>query len=85
VIQCIFLFLPLNYPAYASSLFAGNDLTRSALAAGAIHFSRPLFGNLGVGRGISILGGLCGGCIVGLYALWYWGPTLRAKSKFAAK
>jgi DHA1 family multidrug resistance protein-like MFS transporter len=77
--------LPFTYPQWAASLFAGNDLTRSALAAGAIHFSRPLFGNLGVGRGISILGGLCAGCVVGLYALWYYGPTLRAKSKFSAK
>jgi len=85
VIQCIFVFLPLTYPQYAASLFAGNDFVRSALACGAIHFSRPLFGNLGLGRGISILGGLTCGCIVGLYALWYYGATLRARSKFSAK
>jgi DHA1 family multidrug resistance protein-like MFS transporter len=85
VIQCIFVFLPLTYPQYAASLFAGNDLVRSSLACGAIHFSRPLFGNLGLGRGISILGGLTGGCIIGLYALWYYGAQLRARSKFSAK
>ncbi|KAK3045701.1 hypothetical protein LTS18_013622, partial [Coniosporium uncinatum] len=51
IIQCIFLYLPLTYPQYAASLFAGNDFTRSTLAAGAIHFSRPLFNNLGVARG----------------------------------
>jgi MFS transporter, DHA1 family, multidrug resistance protein len=85
VIQCIFVYLPLTYPQYAASLFAGNDLTRSTLATGAIHFSRPLFNNLGVGRGISILGGLTAGCCVGLYALWYYSPQLRARSKFSAK
>jgi DHA1 family multidrug resistance protein-like MFS transporter len=85
VIQCIFVFLPMTYPQYAASLFAGNDFTRSTLAAGAIHFSRPLFLNLGVNRGVSLLGGLTAGCCVGLYALWYYGAALRAKSRFAAK
>jgi DHA1 family multidrug resistance protein-like MFS transporter len=85
VIQCIFVYLPLTYPQYAASLFAGNDLTRSTLATGAIHFSRPLFANLGIGRGVSILGGLTAGCCVGLYALWYYSPQLRARSKFSAK
>ena len=37
IIQCIFLYLPLVYPQYAASLFAGNDFLRSALATGAIH------------------------------------------------
>ncbi|KAF2669446.1 MFS general substrate transporter [Microthyrium microscopicum] len=85
VIQCIFVFLPLTYPQYAASLFAGNDFVRSSLATGAIHFSRPLFGNLGVDRGVSLLGGLIVGCCIGLYALWYYGSTLRQRSKFSAK
>jgi DHA1 family multidrug resistance protein-like MFS transporter len=85
IIQCIFLYLPLVYPQYAASLFAGNDFTRSALAAGAIHFSYPLFHNLGVDRGISLLGGLTIGCSVGVYALFFFGERLRAKSRFAAK
>jgi DHA1 family multidrug resistance protein-like MFS transporter len=85
IIQCIFLYLPLVYPQYAASLFAGNDFARSALAAGAIHFSYPLFHNLGVDRGISLLGGLTVGCSVGVYVLFFLGEKLRAKSRFAAK
>ncbi|KAH7378384.1 major facilitator superfamily domain-containing protein [Phaeosphaeria sp. MPI-PUGE-AT-0046c] len=85
IIQCIFLYLPLSYPQYAASLFAGNDFTRSALAAGAIHFAYPLFHNLGVDRGISLLGGLTIGCSVGVYVLFFFGEKLRAKSRFAAK
>jgi DHA1 family multidrug resistance protein-like MFS transporter len=85
IIQCIFLYLPLVYPQYAASLFAGNDFARSALAAGAIHFSSPLFHNLGVDRGVSLLGGLTVGCSVGVYVLFFLGEKLRAKSRFAAK
>jgi len=85
IIQCIFLYLPLVYPQYAASLFAGNDFLRSALATGAIHFSYPLFHNLGVGRGVSLLAGLSAGCSVGVYILFFFGARLRAKSRFAAK
>ncbi|KAF2841587.1 MFS general substrate transporter [Patellaria atrata CBS 101060] len=79
VMQCIFLYLPFTYPQYAASLFAGNDLTRSTLAAGAIHFSRPLYINLGIGRGTSLLAGFTVGCVGGVWALWYWGDKLRAR------
>ena len=85
IIQCIFLYLSLSYPQYAASLFAGNDFARSALAAGAIHFSYPMFMNLGVDRGISLLAGLTVGCSFGVYVLYFCGAKLRAKSKFAAK
>jgi DHA1 family multidrug resistance protein-like MFS transporter len=85
IIQCIFLYLPLSYPQYAASLFAGNDFARSALAAGAIHFSYPLFHNLGVDKGVSLLGGLTVGCSVGVFVLFFMGEKLRAKSRFAAK
>ncbi|KAH8688045.1 major facilitator superfamily domain-containing protein [Phaeosphaeriaceae sp. PMI808] len=84
IIQCIFLYIPLVYPQYAASLFAGNDFARSALAAGSIHFAYPLFHNLGVDRGISLLGGLTVGCSVGVYVLFFFGEKLRAKSRFAA-
>ena len=83
VLQCIFMYLPLTYPQYAASLFAANDFFRSAMAGGAIIFAHPMYQNLGIGRGISILGGLCGGCVLGVWALWYWGASLRKRSKFA--
>ncbi|KAF4247572.1 hypothetical protein CNMCM8980_007210 [Aspergillus fumigatiaffinis] len=85
VIQCIFIYIPMTYPQYAASLFAGNDFMRSALACGAILFSRPLYINLGVGPGISLLAGLTVGCIGGIFALYYYGAKLRARSRFTAK
>lgn len=83
--QCIFIYLPLTYPQYAASLFAANDLCRSMLASGSILYAHPLFVNLGIARGVTLLAGLlCGGC-VGLWVLYFYGGKLRAKSKFAMK
>ena len=83
LIQCIFIYIPLSYPQYAASLFAGNDFFRSALAAGAILFARPLFINLGVGRGVTLLAGLTVTGILGILALWHYGAALRSRSRFA--
>jgi DHA1 family multidrug resistance protein-like MFS transporter len=83
VMQCIFVYVPLSYPQYAASLFAGNDFLRSAFACGSILFGRPLFINLGVGKGVSVLGGLSVIGIIGMFVLYAYGAKLRARSKFA--
>lgn len=83
VMQCIFIYIPLSYPMYAASLFAANDFFRSALACASVIFAHPLFGNLGVDRGVSLLGGLSVIGIVGIWLLYYYGARLRALSKFA--
>ncbi|KAL9016084.1 MAG: hypothetical protein Q9185_006551 [Variospora sp. 1 TL-2023] len=83
IFQCIFVYVPLSYPTYAASLFASNDFFRSSLAFASILFARPLFVNLGVGRGVSLLGGLSCLGVVGMWALWWSGARLRARSKFA--
>jgi DHA1 family multidrug resistance protein-like MFS transporter len=83
VMQCIFVYIPLSYPKYAASLFAANDFFRSALACGSVLFAHPLFGNLGVARGVSLLGGLSVIGIVGIWLLYFYGSRLRALSKFA--
>jgi MFS transporter, DHA1 family, multidrug resistance protein len=46
-------------------------------------FGRPLYVNLGIGRGVSLLGGLSCMGIIGIWVLYYTGATLRSKSKFA--
>lgn len=84
--SCLLLFhlvLPLSYPNYAARLFAANDLWRSCFAAGAIIYAHPLFINLGVGLGVSLLVGLSVSGVLGICFLWYFGAKLRAKSKFA--
>lgn len=83
VMQCIFVYVPLSYPQYAASLFAGNDFFRSALACGSILFTRPLFLNLGVGKGTSLLAALSTLGILGMFILYLMGSQLRSRSKFA--
>lgn len=46
-------------------------------------FARPLFLNLGIGKGVSLLGGLSSIGIGGMWMLFYTGARLRARSKFA--
>lgn len=83
VMQCLFIYIPLSYQAYAASLFAANDFFRSALACGSIVFAHPLYNNLGVAKGTSLLGGLSVIGIVGVILLYIFGAKLRSMSKFA--
>ncbi|KAF9871075.1 putative benomyl methotrexate resistance protein [Colletotrichum karsti] len=85
VMQCIFVYIPVSYPKYSASLFAANDFFRSSLACGCVLFGRPLFVNLGVDRGVSVLAGLSGLGIIGVWVLYFYGAKLRSMSKFAAK
>ena len=83
IIQCITIYISCTYSGYAASLFAANGFLRSVAAAGAIHFARPMFDNLGVGWGVSILAGISTLGIVGILVIYRYGKKLRAKSKFA--
>jgi DHA1 family multidrug resistance protein-like MFS transporter len=85
IIQALFMYLPFTYPQYAASLFAANDFARSSFAAGCILFSGPMFRNLGVAKGCTLLAGLSVGCTGGIYILYYFGASMRARSRFAAK
>ncbi|KAJ5933711.1 hypothetical protein N7454_006040 [Penicillium verhagenii] len=83
IFQCIFVYIPLAYPRYAASLFAGNDFSRSGLAFAFILFSRSMFINLGVGKGVTLLAGLSVLGIIGMLYLYLYGAKLRSRSKFA--
>ncbi|KAM0453098.1 hypothetical protein ACHAPV_009213 [Trichoderma viride] len=84
IFQVVFIYIALAYPKYSASLFAANDFVRSSIACGAIHFSRPLFINLGVGKGVSLLAGLSCAGVIGIFVLYFYGGALRRRSRFAA-
>jgi DHA1 family multidrug resistance protein-like MFS transporter len=81
--QSIFIYIPFSYPKYAASLFAGNSVWRSGIAGGSVVFARPLFINLGIHRGVTVLAGLSVVGIFGTVAIYVFGKKLRARSKFA--
>lgn len=83
VIQCIFNYLSVAYPMYSASLFAMNDLARASLAFAAILWSNSLYNRLGVAGGTTLLAGLTVGCVGGIFVLYWFGPTLRKRSRFA--
>lgn len=84
IMLSMFGFLGATYPEYGASLFAANDAARSGLAAAAVLFSRPVFINLGINWGCTLLALLAVVCCFLYYGLWLWGDKLRAHSRFAA-
>ncbi|MCJ1431851.1 hypothetical protein MMC27_001206 [Xylographa pallens] len=83
ILQCIFVYIPMSYPQYAASLFASNDFCRSLFAFAAVLFAGPMYSNVGIGQGVSIVAGLSVLGIVGMWLLYLYGAKLRARSKFA--
>ena len=71
------------YPRYAASIFAANSLARSLFAFVAILVARPMFEALGISGGVSLLGGLMGLCVLGMWLLYKHGKDLRSRSRFA--
>ncbi|KAH6648043.1 major facilitator superfamily domain-containing protein [Truncatella angustata] len=85
LMQCMFMYIPASYPQYAASLFAASDATRCSFACAAVLFATPLYKNLGIGPGCSLLAGLTILCAFGLYGLYRYGAALRARSKITVK
>ncbi|KAF7191731.1 Caffeine resistance protein 5 [Pseudocercospora fuligena] len=85
VFQALFVYMAICYPRFSASLFAASAFTRCIFSLGAVLFARPLFKNLGIGPGCSLLAGLMVGCIFGVFAIFHYGPKLRARSNFTAK
>ena len=83
VFQSIICYVVLSYPSYVASLFAGNDFCRSSAAAAMVQTTRYLYMDLGVDRGVSLVAGLSGLGILGMYLLYWLGARLRARSRFS--
>jgi DHA1 family multidrug resistance protein-like MFS transporter len=83
IAQSVLLYVPNIYPRYAASIFSANSLSRSAFAFAAILFARPMFQAIGIDGGVSLLAGCMVLCSLGIFALFRFGKTLRARSRFA--
>ncbi|KAI5195387.1 hypothetical protein AUEXF2481DRAFT_103146 [Aureobasidium subglaciale EXF-2481] len=73
------------YPASFASISAGNDFFRSCFGACFPLFARQMFNTLGLNWGNSLLGFLTIVFIPIIYALWWKGDRLRARSANASQ
>ncbi|KAL3231750.1 GTPase-activating protein GYP2 [Nakaseomyces bracarensis] len=85
--QATFSYLAMCYPKYVASVFAGNSFARGSFAAAFPLFGQAMYNNLGserypVGWGSSLVGFLTIGLWLIPFALYKYGPNLRAKSRF---
>ncbi|KAL5002993.1 MFS general substrate transporter [Aspergillus recurvatus] len=83
ILQSIFVYIDLAYPKYAASLFAGNGFAKAVVAFGGVLWSHPIYSQLGLTKGMSLLGAVCAVCVSGISILYYFGEKLRARSQFA--
>ncbi|KAF8337920.1 major facilitator superfamily domain-containing protein [Cantharellus anzutake] len=83
VFQSSLVYLPSSYPMYAASILAGNCFFRSIIAGAFPLFGRQMFKNLGVGDGCTLLAAIAAAMIPCTVALIYFGPALRARSKYS--
>ncbi|KAF2112793.1 major facilitator superfamily domain-containing protein [Lophiotrema nucula] len=83
ITNCLFLYVPMTYPKYAASLLAANGLSRALLAGAAILYAPPMFRAMGVSGGVSFLAALTIVCYGALFVLYFYGASLRARSRFA--
>ncbi|CAH6720088.1 fluconazole resistance protein 1 [[Candida] jaroonii] len=86
--QSSFLYLANSFPRYLASVFAGNALFRSDIAAVFPLFGDALFNNLAtekfpVGWGSSVIAFICVGMILVPVLFYLNGPKLRARSKYS--
>lgn len=71
------------YPKYVASVYAGNDLFRSAFGAAFPLFANAMYTKLGVGWASSLLGFLSIAFIPIPFVLYFYGERIRRSSKMA--
>ena len=81
--NCVLNYLGDAYPKYAASVYAGNDLMRSAFGAAFPLFAGAMYHKLGVGWASSLLAFLSILFIPIPFVLYYYGESIRKRSKNA--
>lgn len=72
-----------SYQQYAASALTFVALVRYLAAGGMTVVGIPMYRNLGVHWACTVLAIISAVAMLIPYALYYWGPSLRKKSKWA--
>jgi len=83
LLNVVLNYLADSYPRYAASVLAGNDLMRSAFAAGFPLFGAAMYNNLGIGWASTLLALLSCAFIPIPILLYIYGERIRLASKHA--
>jgi MFS family permease len=73
------------YGPYAASATGGNGFARDFLAGMCVFYTGPMYRNLGVRNSYLVLFGFAALFCLPVYAFYFKGPAIRARSKFARK
>lgn len=86
-ILCVFIssyqYIIDSYEIYAASALASVTLIRYVAAGGMIEVAIPFYENLGVQYTLTILGSLSALMVPVPYLFYFFGPRIRARSKYA--
>jgi len=74
-----------SYPNLAGSAIAASLIPSFLVAAGCAHLGIYMFQGLSIKVAVSILGGVSFGVVILVYILYFFGPALRAGSRYARK
>ncbi|KAF8342979.1 putative vitamin B6 transporter [Cantharellus anzutake] len=74
-----------SYPNLAGSAIAATIIPSFAVGAGCAHLGIYMFDRLSAQTAISILGAVSMGVVVLIYVMYFFGPVLRARSRYARK
>jgi DHA1 family multidrug resistance protein-like MFS transporter len=88
--QALLNYIAMSFPRYVASAFSSNAFTRSVFAGCFPLFGIQLFSNLSTNRfpiawGATILAGISVGLIAITVAFYFYGPRMRAKSRYAGE
>ncbi|KAF8333589.1 MFS multidrug transporter-like protein [Cantharellus anzutake] len=74
-----------SYPNLAGSAIAAFLIPSFLVAGGCAHLGVYMFQKLKTQVAVSILAGISTGVVILVYTLYFFGPTLRARSRYARK
>ncbi|KAJ7607992.1 MFS general substrate transporter [Mycena polygramma] len=80
----VFTYIADCYGQYASSALAGQSLLRNLMGTAFPLFTTPMYARLGYHWASSLFGFIAVAMIPIPYVLMYFGPTLRARSRYAS-
>lgn len=83
IFLCIYMYIIDSYEIYSASALTFVALVRYVVAGGMTVAGIPFYGNMGTHYTLTILACIAAALVPIPYLLYYYGPSLRSRSKYA--